>query len=213
MFQTSAFGEHDFEDGQFYSGFNNDTLRATPPTSDDEDQAPPSGDDDDDNASDHEAVSGATGGRPTIVNETQGWRLPAAPAPGMPNMPPGRRLAHDRLKPLYAPVFPNLHRVYDTTSKAIAHVGWEFCTAAEIHALLNCKMLGAGKQESMTWFQNAATKFLHQRVSACATGQGDASSLQRCHLLSLVPALQWTREDGGNRALISESPDEKRRAD
>ena len=71
-------------------------------------------------------------------------RAAALPGPPAATILPGQRQAHDRLKPLYAPVFPNVHRVYDEKSRAVAHIAWQFANADEIWSIVNCKLLGAG---------------------------------------------------------------------
>ena len=71
-------------------------------------------------------------------------RAAALPGPPAAIILPGQRQAHDRLKPLYAPVFPNVHRVYDEKSRAVAHIAWQFANADEIWSIVNCKLLGAG---------------------------------------------------------------------
>ena len=79
----------------------------------------------------------------------------------------GQRAPHNRLKPLYARVFPNLHRVYDDMSRAIAHIAWPFASAQEIWAICNANLLasGAGKQQTMAHFKNHACKTLHDALT------------------------------------------------
>lgn len=88
--------------------------------------------------------------------------LPSAP---YASIPPGERAVHDKLKPSLAATFPNLHRFYDSNSRAIAHVAWDFVSAEEVWAIVTCKLLGAGRIETMAWFKHAAMSHVHSLLS------------------------------------------------
>ncbi len=88
--------------------------------------------------------------------------LPSAP---YASVCPGQRQVHDRLKPCWVSTFPNVHRFYDEKSRAIAHVAWEFVEAEEVWAIVTCKLLGAGQKETMGWYKNAATTWVHGLIS------------------------------------------------
>jgi hypothetical protein len=77
-------------------------------------------------------------------------KLPQIPLAVVP--PNNARQAHDRLKPAFVSSFKNVHRFYDEKSRAVAIVSWKFCDAEEIWAITTCKMLCAGKQETMVAF-------------------------------------------------------------
>ena len=78
----------------------------------------------------------------------------------------GQRSPHNRLKPLYARVFPNVHRMYDEQDKAVAHIAWPFACAPEIWAICDATLLasGNGKQQTMAHFKNHACKTLHDAL-------------------------------------------------
>ena len=161
-------GDGAFGGGAAFNGSQDDTCI-------EETFARHSGDGDQDNglhAEDADAAAGATG--PVIPDSF----LPLAPAPHntAPRLPgfsaitmgtTGQRAPHNRLKPLYARVFPNLHRVYDDMSRAIAHIAWPFASAQEIWAICNANLLasGAGKQQTMAHFKNHACKTLHDALT------------------------------------------------
>jgi len=93
---------------------------------------------------------------------------------------PGIRKAHDRIKPTHAATFPNLHRVYDDKSRAVAEIAWQYCLPQEIWAIITSKFLSSGKQETMAWFHHTATKYAHERVYLGSTNvPGEASHLQK----------------------------------
>jgi hypothetical protein len=96
-------------------------------------------------------------------------QIPSAP------LPPGERQAHDRLKPAFVTTFKNLHRFYDEKSRAVAIVSWKFCDAEEIWAICTCKLLGAGKQETMV----AVFSSIHVMLHSSHTSAGVVS--QVCH--------------------------------
>jgi hypothetical protein len=84
------------------------------------------------------------------------------PQPPHASMPPGKRAAHDRLKPSWATLLPNVHRCYDENSRAIAHVAWEFVMPLEVWAIVTSQLLGAGRLGSMAWFKNTAVGHVHE---------------------------------------------------
>jgi hypothetical protein len=49
----------------------------------------------------------------------------------------GQRSPHNRLKPLYARVFPNVHRMYDGQDKAVAHIAWPFASPVAFTAFVS----------------------------------------------------------------------------
>ena len=110
----------------------------------------------------HQAASDARHGAAIVPDSYV--RVNRAPLPALPNtsVPPGVRLAHDRLKPEHAATFPNVHRVYDEKSRAVAGVSWEFCSPQEIWSIVSCKFLGSGKcsqrTETMTYYRTQLLK-------------------------------------------------------
>jgi hypothetical protein len=84
------------------------------------------------------------------------------PQPPHASMPSGKRAAHDRLKPSWATLLSNVHRCYDESSRAIAHVAWEFVSPLEVWAIITSQFLGAGRRGSMAWFKNAAVEHVHE---------------------------------------------------
>ncbi len=123
-----------------------------------------------------------------------------APLPGPPDasIPPGMRKAHDRLKAAFACTFPNLHRVFDnTTSKAIAHVAWEFATAHEIWSIATCPYLGCGVKKSMTWYKIESTKYVHDLLSRAMPAAQFANSTSAPAWAGLIanPHMEWTYQE------------------
>jgi hypothetical protein len=102
------------------------------------------------------------------------------PLPGAAyaSMPPGNRAVHDRLKPAFVAMLPNVHRFFDTTSRAIAQVSWEFASAEEIWAIVTCKLLAAGKMGSMAYYKNTATSYVHSLVTKFVSIQRTDASVQ-----------------------------------
>jgi hypothetical protein len=96
------------------------------------------------------------------------------------SMPPGNRGVHDRLKPAFVSTFPNVHRFFDANSRAVAQVSWEFVSPEEIWAIVTSKLMGAGKIESMAWFKNSATAYVHSLLSKFVSLQpNDAAVAQK----------------------------------
>ena len=109
-------------------------------------------------------------------------QLPAVPLAGLP---PGARAAHDRLKPAFANALPNVHRCYDAKSRAIAHVAWEFVSAPEVWEIVTCKLLGAGKLESMSWYKNHAVSWVHDLMKNFVQVAKDDAVTQKVRVLSI----------------------------
>lgn len=108
------------------------------------------------------------------------------PGAAYASMPPGNRAVHDRLKPAFVSTFPNVHRFYDANSRAIAQVSWEFVSAEEIWAIVTSKLLAAGRMESMAWFRNAATAYVHSLLSKFVSLQrNDAAVAEKVTTASL----------------------------
>ncbi len=101
---------------------------------------------------------GPAGGGPAVrpgrlqVVQSRADIPPKLPQVPLAAVPPGDRQAHDRLKPAFVSIYRNLHRFYDEKSRAVAIISWKFCDAEEIWAITTCKLLGAGKQETMVAF-------------------------------------------------------------
>jgi hypothetical protein len=138
---------------------------------------------------------------PESFTETQideSVRVPySAPLPGPPlaSIPPGSRIAHDRLKPAFSCTFPNLHRVYEkSSSKAIAHIAWDFASAHEIWSIATCPFLGSGSKRTMTWYKNEATKFVHEFLSRVLPAAQQANSPSATAWAGLVKTghMDWT---------------------
>jgi len=109
-------------------------------------------------------------------------QLPALP---LAALPPGARAAHDRLKPPFANALPNVHRCYDAKSRAIAHVAWEFVSAREVWEIVTCKLLGAGKLESMSWYKNHAVSWVHDLMKNFVQMAKDNTVTQKVRVLSI----------------------------
>ncbi len=110
------------------------------------------------------------------------------PLPGASyaSLPPGERAVHDRLKPAFVSTFPNVHRFFDDNSRAIAQVSWEFVSAEEIWAIVTSKLMGAGRMDSMAWFKNAATAYVHSLLSKFVSLQpNDAGVAEKVKTASL----------------------------
>ena len=116
----------------------------------------------------------------------------------------GQRSPHNRLKPLYARVFPNVHRMYDGQDKAVAHIAWPFASPPEIWAICNATLLasGQGKQQTMAHFKNHACKTLHDALVKSKQDQvrtfivfimHAVTHAQYSHLVAQPPT-SWTRE-------------------
>jgi hypothetical protein len=86
---------------------------------------------------------------------------------------------HDKLKPSLAATFPNLHRFYDSNSRAIAHVAWDFVSPEEVWAIVTCKLLGAGRIETMAWFKHAALSHVHSLLSKYVSINHDQATKQK----------------------------------
>jgi hypothetical protein len=114
--------------------------------------------------------------------------------PQEPNaqMPPGNRKAHDLLKPAFAKTFPNMHRFYNAKSRAICHVGWQWCAAEEIWAILTCRFLGSGKQDGMSWYQIHATKFVFDLLTRALAAQPVCASSETWKQVTSIPSKDWT---------------------
>ena len=115
-----------------------------------------------------------------------------APLPSMPlaAMPPGTRAPHDRLKPTFDGTYPNLHRVYNANSKAVAHVAWEYASAQEIWSIVTSSFLTSGsKATSNAYYKLECTKYVHELLRrALQTDQNN----QIWKELTDLPALNWT---------------------
>ncbi len=119
------------------------------------------------------------------------------PYPKMPQepkaqMPPGTRKAHDILKAAFAKTFPNVHRFYNAKSRAICHVGWQWCAAEEIWAIVTCKFLGSGKQDGMSWYSNHVTKFLFDLLTRALSSDPSCASSETWRHLVAIPCKDWT---------------------
>jgi hypothetical protein len=130
-----------------------------------------------------------------------------APLPGIPNAsaPPGTRHAHDRLKPEHAPTFPNLHRVYDEKSRAVASVSWEFCSPQEIWSIVTCKFLGSGKctqrTETMTYYRTQLLKYVCDLLAHFVRLKNDQQTSDKVLTLLCITltALRASRMCSGSR--------------
>jgi hypothetical protein len=107
------------------------------------------------------------------------------PQPPHASMPPGKRAAHDRLKPSWAPFLPNVHRCYDENSRAIAHVAWEFVSPLELWAIVTSKLLGAGKIGSMAYYKNTAVGHVHELLKKFVRMANDDTVTQKVPIPSL----------------------------
>ncbi len=117
-------------------------------------------------------LSSQTSAIPDSYIDTSRVPLPSQP---IASLPTGARTVHDRLKPIHARTFPNVHRCFNDKSRAIASISWEFCSAEEIWSIVTTKFLGAGRQETMAWFHNQTLKIVHElltRFVALANDQG-----------------------------------------
>lgn len=102
------------------------------------------------------------------------------------SMPPGERAVHDKLKPAFAAMFPNLHRFYDTNSRAIAHISWEWATAEEVWDIVTCKLLGGGRMETMAWFKKTALSHIHALLASYVNMQHDEATKRKVPIPPLV---------------------------
>ncbi len=106
----------------------------------------------------------------------------------------GQRDACDRLKPMYSATFPNVHRGYDDKARAVAVISWQYCTAQEIWDIVTSKFLTSGKQETMAWFFQTATKCVHEKIYLCHSGLPGSQDATKVQALLAVNHKQWTRE-------------------
>jgi hypothetical protein len=139
-----------------------------------------------------------------IVSGTQPSQQPFThaphndPLPGLPDasIPPGTRTAaHDRLKPAFACTFPNLHRVFDkVSSKAIAHVAWQFASPHEIWSIATSPFLGSGSKKTMTWYKIESTKFVHELLGRALPAANSANSPSAVAWTGLIAKshMEWT---------------------
>ncbi len=117
-------------------------------------------------------LSSQTSAVPDSYSHTSRVPLPSQP---IASIPTGARAVHDRLKPIHARTFPNVHRFFNDKSRAIASISWEFCSAEEIWAIVTTKFLGAGRQETMAWFHNQTLKIVHELISRFVSLANDQS--------------------------------------
>ena len=127
-------------------------------------------------------------------------RVPLPHAP-LASIPPGNRLVHDRLKPIYAATFPNVHRYFNDKSRPLASISWEFCNAEELWSIVTCKFLASGRQETMAWFQHQALKYVHELLTRFVAAANDATvSCKVFALLVIVFLLLSHTTSSGTRS-------------
>jgi hypothetical protein len=146
----------------------------------------------------HVVVQGTQGTQGVIpdslLTAAQTKQYPKMPQEPKAQMPPGSRKAHDLLKPAFAKTFPNVHRFYNAKSRAICHVGWQWCAAEEIWAILTCKFLGSGKQDGMSWYSNHVTKFLFDLLTRALSSDPCCASSETWRNLVAIPWKDWTSQ-------------------